>query len=75
MPDFGHAAFGNYDQCQNQYDAVPYRWADYIPRDPVLVAARKKMRRPTDAQLEGTAFVTMATGDAAARGATVLMQV
>ena len=64
-----------YDQCYDQFRGAPYQWADYIPADPVLVAAREKMRRPTDAELEGTAFVTMATGDSAARGATVLMQV
>lgn len=64
-----------YDQCYDQYRGAPYQWSEYIPADPVLVAAREKMRRPTDAELEGTAFVTMATGDSAARGATVLMQV
>ena len=64
-----------YDQCFDQYQAMPYKWANYIPFDPVLVEAREKLRVPTEEELKGTAFVTMATGDSAARAATVLMQV
>lgn len=64
-----------YDQCLDQYRSAPYQWATYLPTDPVLEAARERMRQPTDEELKDTAFVTMATGDSAARGATVLMQV
>jgi hypothetical protein len=64
-----------YERCEEHYSIQPYRWANYLPTDPVLEEARQRIRQPTDEELEGTAFVTMATGDAAARGATVLMQV
>ena len=67
-------AHPKYSTCADFYRSQPYRWAKYLPTDPVLEAARRKIRRPTDKELEGTAIVTMATGDAAARSATALMQ-
>ena len=63
-----------YTQCRDFYHSQPYRWATYEPRDPLLQAARAKLRRPTDEELDNTAIVTMATGDNAARGAVALMQ-
>jgi hypothetical protein len=53
---------------------TPYKWATYYPVDSTIEAARQSIRRPTYDELKKTAIVTMATGDAAARGATALMQ-
>lgn len=40
----------------------------------MLATARARIAAPSAEDLEGTAIVTMATGDTAARGATALMQ-
>ena len=64
-----------HDRCVDQYQALPYKWATYTPSDPILDQARKVILEPTADNLTDTAFVTMASGDSAARGATVLMQV
>jgi hypothetical protein len=63
-----------YSECPSYFRAQPYKWANHYPVDPRLEAARRSIRQPTDEELKGTAIVTMATGDAAARGATALMQ-
>jgi hypothetical protein len=61
-------------ECIDVHATAPYHWAHAIPVDPLLAAARQTITRPTDEELKDTAIVTMATGDAAARGATALMQ-
>jgi hypothetical protein len=63
-----------YETCSDYYHALPYKWASHIPVSEELAKARAAQRQPTAEELKDTAIVTMATGDAAARGATALMQ-